>query len=172
MDLPALTQRLESFPALLLPAIAEWTEEDAHWRPAPGAWSVTEIVAHLGYSEVEDFRPRLASLLEDPQRPWPSIDPEGVVKERNFQGRDALEEARTFARERADSATWLRSLTADLPWGGTYEHPQLGPLRAGDILAAWAAHDALHLRQLAQRRHQITERDLAPYSSAYAGLWP
>ena len=47
----------------------------------------------------------------------------------------------------------------------------LGGLSAGDLLASWAAHDWLHLRQIAKRRHELTARDAGKFSIAYAGRW-
>jgi hypothetical protein len=52
-----------------------------------------------------------------------------------------------------------------------HEHPKLGRLRAGDLLASWIAHDLLHLRQLAGLHFAWNARCLAPYSMAYAGNW-
>jgi hypothetical protein len=42
-------------------------------------------------------------------------------------------------------------------------------MRAGDLLASWAAHDARHLEQIAKRLHGLAARDGTPYSVAYAG---
>jgi len=172
MQVHSLIAQLETFPSLLTPAIHEWTLENARWRPTPKAWSVVEILSHIVYAEIEDFRPRLRQTLADPSATWTSIDPEGVVQERNFQADDPHEQAAKFARERAESVAWLRTLPADSPWDNTYAHPSIGELRAGDLLAAWTDHDAMHLRQIAQRRHEITQRDMGDYSSHYAGLWP
>ena len=40
-----------------------------------------------------------------------------------------------------------------------------------DLLTSWAAHDALHLRQIAKRLFQLAERDGGEYNSRYAGEW-
>ena len=75
-----------------------------------------------------------------------------------------------FEAERARSIEWLRGLAAP-NWDSTHRHPKLGPMRAGDIMAAWAAHDALHLRQLAKRLYELTRRDADTFGTAYAGDW-
>jgi hypothetical protein len=36
-------------------------------------------------------------------------------------------------------------------------------------MASWAAHDALHLRQIAKRLYELTARDAGRYSAGYAG---
>ncbi|MCP4798050.1 MAG: DinB family protein, partial [Phycisphaeraceae bacterium] len=49
--------------------------------------------------------------------------------------------------------------------------PRSGSLRAGDLLAAWCAHDALHLRQLARRLHELTVVRGGGFDAGYAGDW-
>ena len=71
---------------------------------------------------------------------------------------------------RSASLTWLRTVV-DADWAIAHIHPKFGPLRAGDLLSAWAAHDLLHIRQLTKRRFELTARDAEPFSSRYAGDW-
>ena len=44
-------------------------------------------------------------------------------------------------------------------------------MRAGDLLASWCAHDALHLRQVAKRLHQLTDAQAGDFEVGYAGDW-
>ena len=79
-----------------------------------------------------------------------------------------------FARERAANIAWLRSVEnapAPADWSVAHHHPKFGPIAAGDLLAAWAAHDALHLRQIAKRLFELSLRDGAPFTTRYAGDW-
>ena len=151
---------------------AGWTSlspRPLRWRPQPGKWSALEILVHLLDEEREDFRPRLLSTLEDPTAPWPSIDPEAWVTERDYQSRDREEVLRAFREERARSVQVLAGLRA-APWDHAYAHPT-GEIRAGDLLRSWLSHDALHLRQLAQRSYQRIGATCAPYLADYAGPW-
>jgi hypothetical protein len=50
-------------------------------------------------------------------------------------------------------------------------HPIAGNFRAGDMLAAWVAHDILHLRQLIELKYFLLEDEIRPYSARYAGEW-
>lgn len=68
-----------------------------------------------------------------------------------------------------DPAGVARRLQPD--WSAAYAHPQWGPIRAGDLLAAWAAHDALHLRQIAKRLYQLTAAAAGDHPTIYAGEW-
>ena len=100
MDASKLVNAMESF-GLTLPAmLAGVNEEDARWKPPSGAWSILEIVRHLGDEEVDDFRARLKWTLENPAEPWPPNDPEGWAAERRYNEADLAEAIQRFARER------------------------------------------------------------------------
>ncbi len=142
--------------------------EQARWRPAPGEWSALEIVNHLYDEEREDFRVRLRLTLEDPSQDWPPIDPEGWAVQRAYNERDLDESLAAFLGEREASLAWLRSLQAP-NWDQARRHPAGFTLRAGDLLAAWVAHDLLHIRQLAATHWAYVAQAAAPYSVEYAG---
>lgn len=165
-----LIDRLERTPDALRALTAMVHHADAAWRPDEKCWSVLEIVCHLVDEETDDFRARLKSTLEDPAREWAPIDPAGWASQRGYAEHDLSERLDRFERERAASVAWLRSL-GDPDWSAERRHPEFGSVRAGDLLAAWAAHDALHLRQISKRLHQLAERDAGPFTTGYAGAW-
>src|SRR5262245_60410456 len=128
-----IIRRLEHFGAAF-PALLEGvTIDDARWKPPSGAWSILEIVAHLGDEEVEDFRARLTLVLKDPTEPWPKLDPEGVAVSRRYNEMDLGTCVRRFVDERRKSVAWLRSLK-NPDWSLAYVHPKFGPTYAGDLL--------------------------------------
>ena len=144
--------------------------EQARWRPDADCWSLLEVINHLADEECGDFRPRLDYLLHRPGEPWPPIDPGAWVRERGYNQRDLAESLERFSAARADSLDWLRSLgTPDLD--RSEPSPRGGRFHAGDMLAAWVAHDLLHLRQLVELHYAWTAQQLQPYSVAYAGDW-
>lgn len=159
-----------SFPGALDALLGGVSDDDAHWKPGHGGWSIVEIVNHLDDEESEDFRTRVRLTLEDPSQAWPPIDPEGAAVERRYNERGLAESLERFAAARAESVDWLRSLH-DPDWSRTYMHPKWGEFRAGDIFASWCAHDALHLRQIAKRLYEMTKRDGEGFKTEYAGDW-
>lgn len=171
MDITRLIARLEQFGATLPAMVLGLNDREARWKPPSGAWSVLEIVNHLGDEEVEDFRTRVRMTQEDPAAPWPGIDPVRWARERNYNERDLAESVSRFVRERRASVEWLRSRTA-WDWEVSVMRPH-GPLRAGDLMVSWAAHDALHMRQIAKRMYELAAGDGASgnYSPLYAGEW-
>lgn len=171
MNAPRLIARLEGFAQTLPSAVAGVTDEEARWKPPGGAWSILEIVCHLADEEVQDFRTRLDLTLHQPGTPWPKIDPEGAARERRYNEQDLATTLDRFVRERRKTIAWLRALPAVIDWSAAHHHPTFGPIRAGDLLASWAAHDALHLRQIAKRLHEFAAEDAPGFSTAYAGEW-
>ncbi len=172
MNADALVASLIRFPAILRALIAPL--DDATLRRRGGAegtsWSILEILCHLADEEVEDFRPRLELTLRDPAADWPKIDPEGAARTRRYQEQDPRHALERFTAARAANVEWLTSLTA-VNWLQAVEHPRLGSLRAGDLLASWAAHDLLHLRQITKRLYESAGAAAGEFDTGYAGAW-
>jgi hypothetical protein len=144
--------------------------EQAHWKPTPSDWSMVEVINHLYDEEREDFRLRLDTVLHRPGEEPPGIDPEGWVTARNYNARDLAESTQRWVDERRHSINWLEALS-DPDWERAYHHPSGFRLRAGDLLAAWLAHDFLHLRQLVELHYAWVNQQSAPYAVGYAGDW-
>ncbi len=170
MDVAALIDELGRGGRALVSALGGLSAGQAAWKPDSTSWSALEVAAHLLDEERKDFRVRLALVLEDPGKPWPPIDPEGWVREHDYASWSLEETVTAFADERASSIDWLSGL-GEVDWERRRDHPQLGPLAAGDLLVAWVAHDALHLRQLARLHHGRVSEAGRPFSSSYAGPW-
>lgn len=170
MDADWAIQQLAST-AVAIPQLAQLiVEPHAHIRPTPESWSIVEVINHLVDEEREDFRQRLDLLLHNPTAPWPPIDPVGWVTERAYQQRSLAPSVAAFTAERQRSLQWLQSLAAP-DWNQGQQHPAGFFMRAGDLLAAWAAHDLLHLRQLVELQYHIVQLQAAPYVVDYAGDW-
>jgi len=170
-DPRALRHRLAAFPSVLNACAGAVSATDARWKPAPEHWSILEVCCHLLDEEREDFSVRIASTLRDPAATWPRLDLEGIAEKRRYNEQDLAATLDSFAARRRENIAWLDSIIASADFTKAYEHPKFGPLHAGMLLASWAAHDALHLRQIARRLHGLAARDAGPYSVQYAGEW-
>lgn len=167
--LPRLIRAMGENAARIQQLAQDVPAEQARWRPDSESWSLLEVIAHLLDEEREDFRVRLDIILHRPQAPWPPIDPQGWVQAHHYNDRDLPQTLDAFLEEREHSRQWLRSLK-EPNWDSVYE-ARFGPIRAGDMLAAWATHDLLHLRQLVELHYAYLQTLVAPYSSRYAGDW-
>ncbi len=170
MDTDRLINRMDCFRHLINALKDSIPVEDAHWKPNKNDWSIIEIISHMVDTETHDMRVRLRLTLEDPTQDWPPIDPEGWAISRKYAENDLTQVVDQFLVEREASINWLRSL-GDTDWSISHHHQKFGSMQAGEILAAWCSHDALHLRQIAKRVYQLTQCDAAPFHSNYAGEW-
>jgi hypothetical protein len=143
------------------------SNEQAIWKPHQDKWSILEVINHLYDEEKDDFRKRLDITLNKPDEKWPGIDPEKWAIEREYNKRNFDQSLQNFIKEREKSLQWLRILS-DPNLNKRYDHPLIGSLAAGDLLASWACHDYLHLRQLAFLQGQYLNLPAQPFSTRYA----
>lgn len=170
MDFAMCQEQLRQNGGLIRQLVADITEDEAKMKPSPDDWSVLEVVNHLYDEEREDFRQRFDYLLHRPGEEWPPINPQGWVTERSYNERELASSLQDFLDERQKSLAWLADL--DQPDLEAFEtHPAAGKFHAGDMLAAWVAHDILHLRQLVELKYFLMSRLVEPYSPRYAGEW-
>lgn len=161
---------LEMNPAAIATLARAMPADGVRWRPEPDDWSALEVINHLADEEREDFRTRLAFVLDPRGETPPPNHPAAWVIERGYNGRDFDESLARFVGERRQSLAWLRGL-ATPDWSRAWESSAGYALRAGDLLASWAAHDLLHLRQLVALQYLYRAQQAAPYRVAYAGDW-
>jgi hypothetical protein len=169
MEIEAYINRLAGDITVFEGLIYGVTDEQSRWQPAADKWAIVEVINHLYDEEIYDFRARLSSLLEDPDRKWPPIDPQNWAIAREYRKRDLQESFNKFKDERVASLEWLKSIKAP-NWQHTYHHRQ-GEIKAGDLLISWAGHDLIHIRQITRLHWQYLNSISQPYSSQYAGPW-
>ena len=169
MDIAYLTTQMTNHADAIHSLALGLSAEQARWNPDPHSWSILEVINHLYDEEREDFRVRLDLILHHPDQPWPPINPQGWVTERLYNQRDLAQSVEAFLQERQKSLAWLRGLD-DPDWQASVTTP-FGTLSAGDMAAAWVAHDLLHLRQLVELHWAYTLQAARPYQVHYAGEW-
>lgn len=170
MNFAYLTSQLEHNALSIGQMVYGVTAEQARWRPGAESWSLLEVVNHLYDEERFDFRDRLDIILHRPEQAWPPIDPQGWVAGRQGREGDLQTSLQNFLDERRRSLEWLHNLAAP-DWELTSQAPWGKSMRAGDMFAAWAAHDLLHLRQLVELKWAYMTRQARPYQVRYAGEW-
>lgn len=163
-------RELARLPTLLDALVADLTAERWRARPAPDEWAPVEIVCHLRDEEVLDFGARVRVILEGGARFTP-VDPEGWAIARRYHEADPGEALAAFRTHRAANLTLLAGATPQrFPASG--ESPSGLRLSGLDLLAAWVAHDGLHLAQLAATLTREWADRWAPLRADYAGPIP
>ncbi len=167
MDNIYMYKSLEANISVFQSLVQDIDKQQAGWKPDEKKWSVLEVINHLYDEEREDFRVRLDLILHHPEQDWPPIDPENWVIEREYNKRDFLESLAKWVTERKKSVDWLNNLSQP-EFTKSYDHPKLWEIRAGDMLAAWLAHDFLHMRQIVNLKLEYAIQKSQPYSIKYA----
>lgn len=170
MEMNRILERFEQNTATIETLTDAVSDQQAVWRPTPQDWSILEVINHLYDEEREDFRTRLDLILHRPADMWPPIDPPGWVVERRYNERALDKSLADFLAERENSLIWLRSLVQP-NWDKQSTHPAGFVLSAGDMLAAWLAHDFLHIRQLNELHYLYHRQQVEPRTVIYAGDW-
>ena len=133
---------------------------DALLRDLPDFWisrneggetfSPFDVIGHLIHGERTDWMVRAKIILQHgDSQPFPKFD--RLAQQRESQGKSLGELLDTFAQLRAANLNDLRALNLhpeDFNRRG--QHPSLGSVTLGQLLATWAAHDLTHLHQISR----------------------
>jgi hypothetical protein len=144
-------------------------EDQARWKPDPESWSILEVISHLADEEEFDFPVRLRMILEESDKEWPAIDPQGWVTERKYNEGNLFETLNRYMNLRNDNLVWLESVESP-DWDIVFEAP-FGEITAGDMYVSWVTHDLLHMRQLVELHRFYLVEQAKPYRLDYAGDW-
>ena len=142
-SMAVLERTPEAFRALLSGLSDTWTRTDE----GPDTFTPFDNLGHLVHGERTDWIPRARIILAATgDRRFAPFDRFAHIREgEGKQLSDLLDE---FTRLRGENLATLRGWSlsdADLALEG--EHPELGTVTLGQLLATWVAHDLGHLAQ-------------------------
>ncbi len=145
-QLPCL-DLLEATPAILRGLMADVSDEDARWTPAPDRFSMAEVLAHLWHSEGHCYRARVDRFLAEE---LPDLEPDDAQMYLElYEGRDPEADFGQFQEQRKANVELLRRLPAE---AGSRKamHLAAGEITLSQMLHEWALHDLGHVRQIAE----------------------
>jgi hypothetical protein len=115
-------------------------------RPAPGKWSVAEILAQLAYSEmVRGWRMR--QILGSPGTPIQAFDQDAWVISGHSEKRDPRKSLELFRVRREANLALLKSLTPE-QWKHYGMHAEQGEETIEHIVRRFAGHDINPAKQV------------------------
>lgn len=150
---------IQQTPTRLVQLTSSLGDDALDFRPAPGDWSVREILAHLVDDEMYVMRLRLERIVKEDNPQLAPHDEQKWYANRNTT-HDALAELLVdFAVQRAASLGIIGMLR-ESDWAREGFQPEYGTFTAEGWLERWAGHDTTHLRQI--------EANLAAYQEQSA----
>jgi DinB superfamily len=103
---------LEATPGILRGLMAELTEDDACWKPAPDRFSVAEVLAHLSHSEGHCYRMRLDRFVGETR---PTFEPDDAQMYLDlYRGADPEDVFDHFEEQRQANVDYLRGLPPEV----------------------------------------------------------
>ena len=130
----------------------------------PETWSPYDVVGHLVHGERADWVPRVRHILAQEARPFDPFDREAQFKD--SRGKSLGELLETFAelrRESLDALSGMKLTGADMSRKG--QHPALGEVTLGQLLATWVVHDLDHVGQIARTMAKAYGGEVGPWSA-------
>lgn len=114
--------------------------------PAPGKWSVGEILAHLADSEIVTGW-RIRQILGAPGTPIQPFDQDSWAAAGHYGKRDPRKSLEHFSIVRAANLALLKSLSPE-QWKHHGMHAERGVETIKQVVRMMAGHDINHVKQI------------------------
>jgi hypothetical protein len=155
-DIPALLERFRRGPEVLAMVLTGVYGEEEDFVPAPGKWSVRQIVAHLADGELVGAH-RLRQVIAEDHPTLIAFDQDKWTQNLDYAKRKPKQSLETFRRIRAENYELLK----DLPpatFERTGNHTERGAVTLLELLEGYAGHAESHARQLQDLREAYKSR--------------
>jgi hypothetical protein len=144
---------LAETPTALRRAVAGLAPEQEAMPERPGKWSVRQVVQHLADSElVGGFRFRMVLAHDAPE--LPGYDQDLWAQRLSYQDTDMADALHEFSTLRQSTLRLLRRATPE-DLQRVMRHAERGQETLAHMIKLYAAHDLVHLRQIARIRQAI-----------------
>jgi hypothetical protein len=154
------TDTLKATPAKLRAALKGVPKKTLLFVPAPGKWSILEIVCHLRDMERDAYLARYQRILAEHEPRLPDIDGELYAVEREYRSASLAEALRDWTRLRKECLKLLARVKGE-QWQRAGVHETAGRLTLADLLRRHAVgNDEAHLGQIEaiKLRHALLAR--------------
>lgn len=143
-------------PARLKRAMAGLSRADLTWRPAPGKWSIQEIVCHLADVEVvSGWRYRM--ILAQSGSRLTAFDQDRWADGTAYRRQDPTLALEAFTALRRRHLALIRRIPRSA-WSRFGIHEERGRITFRDFVEWQAAHGVNHLAQIAHIRRLLAVR--------------
>ena len=120
------------------------------YSPAPGKWSVRQIVCHLADSEIVG-RDRFSRVIAEDNPTIVAYDQDAWAEKLGYRQRKFSQALETFRRMRGENFELLKDQPEET-WARTGTHSERGPVSLAVMLSVYAEHAEKHARQIRSAR--------------------
>jgi hypothetical protein len=120
--------------------------EEVDFVPAPGKWSIRQIMAHLADGELVGAH-RLRLVIAEDNPTLTAFDQDAWTRNLDYARRKPTQSLDTFRRLRAENYELLKDLP-ESAFERVGMHTENGPMTLRRLLEGYAGHAESHARQL------------------------
>lgn len=166
LDHPAIDQ-MAATPDIFRALLNGISDKQAYWKPAPGRWSIAEMLEHLSHVEAHCFRIRFDEILAADNPEIEPYDQNAFYAQGAYSDRDAEESLAHWEEQREDNLELLRGLEP-VVLVRMGRHILRGEFTLENLLNEWAFHDLGHVKQLTELvRAQLYYPAIGPFQVEY-----
>ncbi len=145
-DISDLLERLRRGPELAAVVLTGVFGEEEDFLPAPGKWSIRQIIAHLADSEIV-LAQRIRQVIAEDSPTLIAYDQEAWARNLDYARRKLKQALETFRRTRAENYDLLKGMP-EAAFARTGNHTERGQITLRSLVELVAQHDANHVRQM------------------------
>ncbi len=142
----ALLETFRSGPNHVRQFLRDLPEGARHFRPAPHAWTIHEILVHLADSEAQAYIRFRRGIAESGCGVF-AYDQDKWTSELGYEHLDAAVHIELFTYLRRSTDALLSALPEE-QWQRTVNHPEHGMMTIDDLLVMYADHAEGHVGQM------------------------
>jgi uncharacterized damage-inducible protein DinB len=149
-EISTLLERYRRGPEVLAVVLTGVFGEEEDFTPAPGKWSIRQIIAHLADAEMVGAH-RMRQVIAENNPTLVAFDQDAWTQNLDYARRKPKQSLETFRRVRAENYELLKELPENT-FERTGNHTENGPMSLRRLLEHFANHAESHARQLQQIR--------------------
>ena len=145
-EITELLERFRRAPELLAVVLTGVFGEEEDFSPAPGKWSIRQLIAHLADCEIV-LAHRFRQVIAEQNPTLIAFDQEAWARNLDYARRKPKQSLESFRRIRAENYELLKELP-ESAFERKGNHTERGPLTLRTIVEGAANHAESHARQL------------------------
>jgi len=154
-EIPALLERYRRGPELLAVVLTGVFGEEEDFVPAPGKWSIRQIVAHLADSEMVAAH-RFRQVIAEDNPTLVPYDQDAWAQNLDYARRKPKQSLESFRRMRTENYELLKDLP-ETAYQRTGNHLERGVMTLRQMIELYAQHAESHAQQLQEIREKFKE---------------
>jgi hypothetical protein len=151
-EIAELLERFRRGPEVLAMVLTGVFGEEEDFAPAPGKWSIRQIIAHLADAEMVCAH-RMRQIIAEEQPTLVAFDQEAWTRNLDYARRKPKQSLESFRRMRAENYELLKELP-EAAYARAGNHSERGPITLRFQLELLAEHAESHARQMQAIREE------------------